>query len=79
MQETINNLNTENQKKGNQVSNNIVIENQNKSNINSSNNLDTQKYYDSNDDDEDDEEAVDMDSFLESGLLEDDSVIFFYT
>lgn len=31
------------------------------------------------DDDEDEGEPVDMDAFVESGLLEDDSVIFYFT
>jgi len=33
---------------------------------------------DDDDADEDEGEAVDMDAFVESGLLEDDSVIFYH-
>lgn len=33
---------------------------------------------DEDDDDDDEGEAIDMDAFVESGLLEDDSVIIFH-
>lgn len=67
-----NNIN-KSQKDNNPVSNNIAIKNQ----IVESNDLDNQSYCANNDnsDDDDEGEAVDMDAFVESGLLEDDSVI----
>lgn len=57
-----NNLNTGNKNKDNQVSSNF--------------NVDINSYCAEDDDNEDEGEAVDMDAFVESGLLEDDSVIF---
>lgn len=67
-----NNIN-KSQKDNNPVSNNIATKNQ----IVESNDLDNQSYCANNDnsDDDDEGEAVDMDAFVESGLLEDDSVI----
>lgn len=84
LQEKIDSLNAESQSKGNQVFNNVVIGNQSINNINFSNYLGTRNCYvndnnEDSDDDEDEGEAIDMDSFLESGLLEDASVISFYT
>lgn len=66
-----NNIN-KSQKENNQVSINIASENQ----IIESNDLDNQSYCANDDNSDDDEgEAIDMDAFVESGLLEDDSVI----
>ena len=72
--------NVEGQNKGNEVCN-IVCTRENQ--IIKTSNFYTKNSCIGNDDDDDDEgEAIDMDAFVESGLLEDDSVIssiFFFS
>lgn len=78
LQGNLNSLNVTSLNKDNNVLNSATNKNSNVRNIN----LDIQNdCADNDDDDNDDEEgeAVDMDAFVESGLLEDDSVSFNYT
>lgn len=78
LQENLNSLNVTSLNEDNHVLNSAINENPNVRNIN----VNTQKVCADDDDDDDDNEeegdAIDMDAFVESGLLEDDLVSLFY-
>lgn len=73
LQGNLNSLNVTSLNGDNHVLNSATNENSNV--INDCANYDN----DDNDDDEEEGDAVDMDAFVESGLLEDDSVSLFHT
>lgn len=76
LQGNLNSVNVTSFNKDNNVLNSATNENSNVKNIN----VDTQNdCVDDDDNDEEEGDAIDMDAFVESGLLEDDSVSFFHT